>query len=1043
MDRNYPQSFPDYLLKNIKLLTFSEDTPPKPVGSYTYTSQKYSADVDLVEEFKTCCTIDDVVKNFSNRIKTIIKTISKYESPYISDIKIGEDQRFDVNVGKFNNGYVKFNNDEVINKTNELYKNKLIDRETKNEIMKNIKLYYDKKLSYYVEAIEEIFRNLKVIRWTSKEIIQGYKKLVGDVNITIEEAAKIKSVIKIDLIALVNNKYTEITNVLLLIAELKNGKNIMINFEETNITDELSKDIEKMLFSQYFYNPFKGLKRMYSLARELKDKTMLNRLENMVTGNISLLYQIKSEIEAIILLLEKFKPPITNINNQLQDMKARLINVTELNKYQNLTDEYINKATEEKDIEKKIKLLDGIKTFLKYFINKYSSDFIVNNEFDKLEYPYLPTFKKYKRQYLPFDIDIHNNKMLHKLYNMKGGIIKRGTIKRKKRVRFFNNNTTDALRNKQLEREMRLTQKALDKEYIYRRLGQKMGGCNHDNCTCDMDYGYGYSYGGDINGTYLVGDYLGKMRTMGGAREPQNENYFLDGLTDIETANKRVIQGIVNNQSYKTEDDLILEKFERFKRLEQEVLDKEFRDKLIAERLTKGITKPLIFGPLTKIQQDFLEGKVPYGYLSPHDIKRFDQIIAERLVDKHGYVPGDIDVVKKDLADLYNQFGADLVDNYIQNQYIIPAEEKYKNAIIAEDLAVRRLREYAEFDDSEYDIRKKELENATKTRKILEEKYKFKPPYKSLYKPLSKSKRDRDNLVSSSSSLGDLLDNVDLANVYESDDSSIKEKKPKKKLSKTQLTYEQLKKEVKKISTEELKNMRDQLDELEEISMDNNQNIDYEKMDLLDYEKMYDKQLERESKMEGKFKNEDEKIYEKIYDEQQEREREMEREREEEAKIYYEEKRKHEAEEIRKKKAEEIKQEIIEEEILKKLNTEYETHIENNQLDQMATDLIKGYFDIFNLKTKIEDPRDYDRLFDVVYQKNAKFRNYVKDNNLFQEGSLDIFNEYKNFLAKQNKPNLAKIVGQYKSKYQPKPKPVPVKTPAKKVAKKGSKTKNK
>jgi len=109
----------------------------------------------------------------------------------------------------------------------------------------------------------------------------------------------------------------------------------------------------------------------------------------------------------------------------------------------------------------------------------------------------------------------------------------------------------------------------------------------------------------------------------------------------------------------------------------------------------------------------------------------------------------------------------------------------------------------------------------------------------------------------------------------------------------------------------------------------------------------------------------------------------------------------------------------------------------------MATDLIKGYFDIFNLKTKIEDPRDYDKLFDAVYQKNAKFRNYVKDNNLFQEGSLDTFNEYKNFLAKQNKPNLAKIVGQYKSKYQPKPKPVPVKTPAKKVAKKGSKTKNK
>ncbi len=162
------------------------------------------------------------------------------------------------------------------------------------------------------------------------------------------------------------------------------GKKYIINlgkkYSDVDLTkrieEQLPIEIQKLFFSSYYYNPFKGVKRLWALARHYKDYEMINKLKPFISGNISLLYQLKSELENIIVLLEKLNtPPLTGINNEIQEIKSKLVYVLEVGNDELSLDNLFNMATLENDRSTKIELLKKLKKYMVNHINYFTLEY--------------------------------------------------------------------------------------------------------------------------------------------------------------------------------------------------------------------------------------------------------------------------------------------------------------------------------------------------------------------------------------------------------------------------------------------------------------------------------------------------------------------------------------------------------------------------------------------------------------------------------------------------------------------------------------------
>lgn len=364
-------SYSEDAIKNIKLLTFSKKELAHPFGSYIYRLQKYPGDLDLVEEFTDCCNEDDVVRKFAKKLQQIVKKINSEKIHYFSEFKAGLDNRYDIDIGEMIDGIYKPRIDLSIISYNLFNKGLLSNEEY--SIIQYILLFSDLGSNEY-DTVTYIFRERRILRWKSDEILNGIKLLPGNKKITLENALKQHdSHVKIDMIALINDRLIEVTNFFQLAYVSKEGKvlNIInIDVEENhNIPVHLPFEIEKLYFSNMFYSPFKMVKRMYSLGRNKKYIDLLNSIIPFVSSNISLLYQIKSEIDTIILIIEKIKKyPSKTIEYQLDEMKFRISTVTELSKEELLEiNDLIYKINK---IDYKYDKLDDLKLLKKILVKK-------------------------------------------------------------------------------------------------------------------------------------------------------------------------------------------------------------------------------------------------------------------------------------------------------------------------------------------------------------------------------------------------------------------------------------------------------------------------------------------------------------------------------------------------------------------------------------------------------------------------------------------------------------------------------------------------
>lgn len=405
-------------LEDIKLMSLNKDKLAKPFGSVIYEIQKYPGDLDLIETYTECCNVNDVLLKVINSILLLLKDINKKKSTYFFELKAGSDLRYDIDIGKLSEGQYLINKDNIAINIKKLFENDLLNM---NEVTIIMDLVNKKDVNTNdYDIINQLLKEHKILFWNEKEIIEGIKYLPGNISISLLDALKMEGKIRIGVISYLDGRFIEITNFLLLIARNKNGKEVKINFK-VDISDyenfsnlyvsEMQKDIELFLFSEMNFKPFKALKRIFALARHFKDKEMILSITPFISGSISALYQIVTDINTIILLLVKIKSQSNiKINDELSIIKSRLSSILTIdnkNIYYQLIDKAILSSKKEK-----IKILEQIKNILLNIVNDKTIKFIKDGLIP-IPRIYLPNELRYI-SYFQINSKIKEDKIVYK-----------------------------------------------------------------------------------------------------------------------------------------------------------------------------------------------------------------------------------------------------------------------------------------------------------------------------------------------------------------------------------------------------------------------------------------------------------------------------------------------------------------------------------------------------------------------------------------------------------------------------------------------------
>jgi hypothetical protein len=329
----------------------------------------------------------ELINDFMINKLPYIKKIDKYSPLYIGYIMNGIIYDYDYNKIK-NNIYYLFNIASSINKKQYDDLNLLIKKNI------NIKDW---------EALGEYIRNLDILKWTPKELFDG-KKYYGkddfyEISKSIAAEASYNNIIKIDIIAEIDNRFLEISNYISIYVKKKPKQKFYIwNTDKIDFENEIKEDIEKLFYSEFHYKPFKGIKRMYSLAKFKKYEDDIILFEKFLDSDYGLISQIISNIDTIILLINTQNNeflPWQNIFNNIDQFKQNIYHISDVKIDKLKIFKTIDKIIKNKNKNSLPELLNSIKFYLQDILNINSINFIQNN-FNVFPDRYLPINRKYK-----------------------------------------------------------------------------------------------------------------------------------------------------------------------------------------------------------------------------------------------------------------------------------------------------------------------------------------------------------------------------------------------------------------------------------------------------------------------------------------------------------------------------------------------------------------------------------------------------------------------------------------------------------------------
>jgi len=348
--KEFPNQYPADAVKIITAMSFTETKGLNIVGSASIRSQLYAGDYDAYETVeKHSPSNDTALKELASEFKTIIRKLQKMKNAYIMDIKAGaiEDWRISGDFAKSRE------------KIESLRKQKIISLAEEKDALAFLKGQPSKL------KILKATKNIKfhIVRWTPKDVLRGYTILRDGSRYTLEQAFSSPAVTKLDVIALIKGRYTELS----CIYEFRNNGKTLNKDESHAKPEEAIK--EDILFYEAEGNRYKALKRKFSLAKLKNDIPTVERYHRIINSELGKLYVVYNDVKTLTDLLDSYTLNKDDVKDAISGFKRRLSRIYSLEHYLKQEKELLNELSKATTASDPIPILRNIEAKLLYQLN--------------------------------------------------------------------------------------------------------------------------------------------------------------------------------------------------------------------------------------------------------------------------------------------------------------------------------------------------------------------------------------------------------------------------------------------------------------------------------------------------------------------------------------------------------------------------------------------------------------------------------------------------------------------------------------------------
>lgn len=256
--------------KHIENIAKAIGFAPELVGSAGDYSQMFYGDFDFYEQ----------VPFKASTLRTFVKRVTNlHKFGKITDIKCGEVPEWNVVQGK------TYSRTKCLTNLSKIWQDGIITDEEHTHAQSLLKPSLSK--AEFLKVKKEL--RFGILRWTAHDVEKGilqYRKHT----FYLDQACKSKGITKIDLLAWMGDKYTEVTNNIVWMKGSKPYASIQ------NLNEALSENI---LVYEAEGNWVKVGKRMISLAKNYGDNEVLQRLYNIFNSPLGQLYTVTSDLEVL------------------------------------------------------------------------------------------------------------------------------------------------------------------------------------------------------------------------------------------------------------------------------------------------------------------------------------------------------------------------------------------------------------------------------------------------------------------------------------------------------------------------------------------------------------------------------------------------------------------------------------------------------------------------------------------------------------------------------------------------------------------------
>ena len=383
MLKKYPADYSNEVMTILTAMSFTNGKNVSLVGSFTLRPQVYAGDIDAYE-FVPIKSIKNTVERFQDLVKRVVKI----PFTYISDIKCGSIDEWNViseNVQVRNGKVDGYNAKDILDKVKELYDTNIIDNKDYSFAKSLIKERITP--AEFIDLQKELRYN--IIRWSLQDIIAGHKVLQDGRLYTLEQAIQSPTITKLDLVTWIGgNRFTDIE----IIYIFKMGERIV----NKGLGDFEGAVKSSILLLKTKKNYYKMAKRMYTIARFYDYKKDIKILSDLFVGDLGRLYSIYGDTDALLFLIENVHElPKDKIAFEVDYFITRLSNVSipmymdREKKIMTIVHRLANKKIYNYNNETMLRLLNSLKSELFEILSDYTIHYLKLHKLFPLSSKYL------------------------------------------------------------------------------------------------------------------------------------------------------------------------------------------------------------------------------------------------------------------------------------------------------------------------------------------------------------------------------------------------------------------------------------------------------------------------------------------------------------------------------------------------------------------------------------------------------------------------------------------------------------------------------